>query len=208
MGDQGQPTGPRAWWQTLPGVLAALAGLVAAVGGLLVSLHQVGWLPERAGAPAPVPAAATADKSSTSSTTPAPPPSGGQSQGPGQGSGGQAPAGQTLGGLRITAINNKAPGPSVAVGAVGSPVVLEGTCPDPAMRIWILQRYNDHQYLALARGEVVSTGSAGCNWRAEVRPDANQLVAVGNPSVEIAAATIFSGPPPAEFASQIITIAR
>ncbi len=210
MGDQGQPRGPRGWWQTLPGVLTALAGLVAAFGGLVVSLHQVGWLPERAGAPAPAPAAADAAKSPIASTTPAPPPSGGPA--------GLAPAGRASGELRITAINDKAPAPSVAVGAVGSLVVLAGTCPDPAMRIWILQRYNEHQYLALTRGEVVatgspgtgnpSTGSTGCNWRAEIRPDANQLIAIGNPSVDIAAATMFSGQPPAEFASQLITIGR
>ncbi len=32
------------WWQTVPGILTAIAGLISAVAGLLVALHQVGLL--------------------------------------------------------------------------------------------------------------------------------------------------------------------
>lgn len=32
------------WWQTVPGILTALAGIVTAVAGLLLTLHQIGLL--------------------------------------------------------------------------------------------------------------------------------------------------------------------
>jgi hypothetical protein len=32
------------WWQTLPGILTALAGIVTAAAGLLVTLHQIGLI--------------------------------------------------------------------------------------------------------------------------------------------------------------------
>jgi hypothetical protein len=32
------------WWATLPGLVTALAALLTAVGGLLVTLNQIGWL--------------------------------------------------------------------------------------------------------------------------------------------------------------------
>jgi len=34
---------PRNWWQTLPGVLTALAALVTALAGLLAAITQTGW---------------------------------------------------------------------------------------------------------------------------------------------------------------------
>ena len=37
-------TDSKSWWQTLPGVLTALAALVTAVSGLLIAVHQTGWL--------------------------------------------------------------------------------------------------------------------------------------------------------------------
>ena len=37
-------TSARSWWQTLPGILTAIAGLITAVAGLLVALHQIGLL--------------------------------------------------------------------------------------------------------------------------------------------------------------------
>jgi hypothetical protein len=45
------------WWQTVPGILTALAGIITAVGGLLVVLHQVGLLgnKEKPAAPAASP---------------------------------------------------------------------------------------------------------------------------------------------------------
>ncbi len=35
------------WWQTLPGILTALAGLITAVAGLLLALHQIGVFAQR-----------------------------------------------------------------------------------------------------------------------------------------------------------------
>jgi len=34
----------RVWWQTLPGILTAVAGIVTAFAGLIVALHQAGFL--------------------------------------------------------------------------------------------------------------------------------------------------------------------
>lgn len=36
-----EPAG-RSWWQTMPGLLTAVAGLITAVTGLIVALHQLG----------------------------------------------------------------------------------------------------------------------------------------------------------------------
>jgi hypothetical protein len=33
----------KSWWQTLPGLLTAVAGIITAVTGLLVAVHQAGW---------------------------------------------------------------------------------------------------------------------------------------------------------------------
>lgn len=33
---------PGSWWQTVPGVLTAIAGIIGAVSGLIVALHQAG----------------------------------------------------------------------------------------------------------------------------------------------------------------------
>ena len=35
---------PQHWWQTVPGILTGLAGLLTAVGGFVLVLDQVGWL--------------------------------------------------------------------------------------------------------------------------------------------------------------------
>src|SRR5215469_5515424 len=37
----------KSWWQTLPGVLTAVAALVTAITGLLVAVHQTGWFDHR-----------------------------------------------------------------------------------------------------------------------------------------------------------------
>lgn len=37
----------QSWWQTLPGILTALAGVLSAVTGLVVALHQTGVLAEK-----------------------------------------------------------------------------------------------------------------------------------------------------------------
>lgn len=41
---QDQESKPKGWWQTLPGLLTAVATVVTAVTGLLVALHQAGCL--------------------------------------------------------------------------------------------------------------------------------------------------------------------
>jgi hypothetical protein len=49
---------PTSWWQTLPGVVTAVAGLLTALGGLLLALNQVGLLNRDHGHAAPVASAA------------------------------------------------------------------------------------------------------------------------------------------------------
>ncbi len=41
MAEEAKQTG---WWQTLPGILTAIAGILTAVGGLVLVLHQTGLL--------------------------------------------------------------------------------------------------------------------------------------------------------------------
>jgi len=56
------PEGKQAssWWNTLPGVIAALAGLVTAIGGLLLALHTLGFF-EKPKTPVDQPAAKQAE---------------------------------------------------------------------------------------------------------------------------------------------------
>lgn len=43
-----EPGPQRSWWQTIPGLLAAAAGVITAITGLIVALHQVGiWEKKR-----------------------------------------------------------------------------------------------------------------------------------------------------------------
>jgi len=42
-----EPSKPQSWWQTLPGILTAVAALITAVTGLIVALNQAGALPRR-----------------------------------------------------------------------------------------------------------------------------------------------------------------
>ena len=37
----------KSWWQTLPGVLTAVAAVITAITGLLVAVHQTGWFDHR-----------------------------------------------------------------------------------------------------------------------------------------------------------------
>jgi hypothetical protein len=37
----------KSWWQTLPGVLTAVAAVITALTGLLVAVHQTGWFDHR-----------------------------------------------------------------------------------------------------------------------------------------------------------------
>jgi len=41
------PPKPQSWWQTLPGILTAVAGIITAATGLIVALNQAGVLPSR-----------------------------------------------------------------------------------------------------------------------------------------------------------------
>ena len=61
---------PTPWWQTLPGVVTAVAGLLTALGGLLLALNQVGLL-NRGHVHAP-PAAAAAGEPAAPSPAPGP----------------------------------------------------------------------------------------------------------------------------------------
>ena len=35
---------PKSWWQTIPGILTGIAGIVTAIASLVAVLHQVGYL--------------------------------------------------------------------------------------------------------------------------------------------------------------------
>lgn len=69
------------WWHSTPGVVTAIAGLLTAVSGLVVGLHQAGVIggsaPERsaatAAAPVAAPSAATFTAAPSSLAAPAPP---------------------------------------------------------------------------------------------------------------------------------------
>src|SRR5215468_2355321 len=67
----GEPPKPPSWWQTLPGILTAVAGIITAATGLIVALNQAGALSskEKTVSPTPAPtatlAAATPDKTRT-----------------------------------------------------------------------------------------------------------------------------------------------
>ncbi len=60
MAQDREPKGlrPTSWWQTLPGVVTAVAGLLTALGGLLLALNQVGLLSRDQGHAAPAATAA------------------------------------------------------------------------------------------------------------------------------------------------------
>ena len=34
----------KGFWKTLPGIITAITGLIAAVGSILVTMHSLGWL--------------------------------------------------------------------------------------------------------------------------------------------------------------------
>ena len=61
------------WWQTMPGMLTATAGIVTALTGLLVAFHQVGLLGgKEKPAPQPSPSATSQSlKDTTKSSAPA-----------------------------------------------------------------------------------------------------------------------------------------
>lgn len=41
----GQEEKPQSWWHTMPGMLTGGAAVITAITGLLVVMHQAGWLP-------------------------------------------------------------------------------------------------------------------------------------------------------------------
>lgn len=65
------PDGERTkgWWQTLPGMLTAMAGLMTAAAGLLIALNQVGLLGGHGHAPPTAPAPAAAPPQTEASPT-------------------------------------------------------------------------------------------------------------------------------------------
>jgi hypothetical protein len=65
----------KGWWQTVPGMLTAMAGLMTAAAGLLVALNQVGLLGGHGHAPPAAPAeAASPSPQAAPTATPAGPP--------------------------------------------------------------------------------------------------------------------------------------
>ena len=61
------------WWQTLPGIVTAIAGAITAVGGLLLTLNQIGWIgggSDGASQPAEQPAAITASSGGSAASLP------------------------------------------------------------------------------------------------------------------------------------------
>ncbi len=62
------------WWQTLPGVLTALAGVITAVSGLVALLYQNGVLGHQGDATAATQASAGAAVGTATVTPPGPPP--------------------------------------------------------------------------------------------------------------------------------------
>jgi hypothetical protein len=72
-------TKAQSWWQTLPGLITAIAGTITAIAGLLAALNQVGLLPptttKPANSPTSSPSAQNTPASSTApSVSPSPPP--------------------------------------------------------------------------------------------------------------------------------------
>jgi hypothetical protein len=57
----------KSWWQTLPGLLTAIAGIITAVTGLLVAVHQAGWFNHT---PAPSASVQTANPTSGNAAQP------------------------------------------------------------------------------------------------------------------------------------------
>ena len=57
----------KSWWQTLPGLLTAIAGIITAVTGLLVAVHQAGWFNH---APAPFASVQTTNPTSGNAAQP------------------------------------------------------------------------------------------------------------------------------------------
>jgi hypothetical protein len=58
------------WWQTLPGLLTAAAGIITAIAGLVAILNQAGFLQPRA---TPPPSASTTTQTEKPDRTPSPP---------------------------------------------------------------------------------------------------------------------------------------
>jgi hypothetical protein len=69
-----EPPKPQSWWQTLPGVLTAVAGIITAAAGLIVALNQAGVFSrsEKSTPSTPTPAAISSDGK------PVKPPTGGE----------------------------------------------------------------------------------------------------------------------------------
>lgn len=53
-----EPSKPQSWWQTLPGVLTALATIITAITGLIVALIQAGVFPQKGNSAASTPSPA------------------------------------------------------------------------------------------------------------------------------------------------------
>jgi len=70
--DPNEAARARSWWQTLPGLLTALAGLLSAAAALLVALHQIGIFDGSKAAASRSERSAAVPVSAAASVTPAP----------------------------------------------------------------------------------------------------------------------------------------
>lgn len=61
---------PGSWWQTVPGVLTAIAGIIGAVSGLVVALHQAGLFGGKEDKPAREPAPSAASQKAAPAAAP------------------------------------------------------------------------------------------------------------------------------------------
>jgi hypothetical protein len=51
----GEPSKSQPWWQTLPGILTAVAAIITATTGLIVALNQAGGFSNKSNPPSPTP---------------------------------------------------------------------------------------------------------------------------------------------------------
>jgi len=65
------PSKSQSWWQTLPGILTAVAGFITATTGLILALHQVGVFSRESKSASPGPTQTAVSSASTPGSAPA-----------------------------------------------------------------------------------------------------------------------------------------
>ena len=119
-----------------------------------------------------------------------------------------APRAEVGSGFRITSINKRSPVPDFRVGNL---VLLEGTCSDATMQVWLIE-LAEGVYWAKKKATITAGDNGSCTWNAEFHPDLRsgthvEVIAVGNPRVELLEMKELFGWPPAQATSQIVTLA-